>query len=59
MEGWIERESNNKPTKKTLKKDQILGFQDRLSLNAGKKYCRMLPLEHSAIRLACIKRYRS
>ena len=25
------------------------GFQDRLSLNAGQKYCRMLPLEHSAI----------
>ena len=25
------------------------GFQDRLSLNAGQKYCRMLQGEHSAI----------
>ena len=25
-----------------LKKDRKLGFQDRLSLNAGQKYCRML-----------------
>ena len=31
------------------------GFQDQLSLNAGQKYCRMLPLEHSAIVLTCIK----
>ena len=31
-----------------LKKRPKLGFQDRLSLNAGQKYCRMLPLEHSA-----------
>ena len=29
--------------------------QDRLSLNAGQKYCRMLPLEHSAILLTFIK----
>ena len=26
-----------------------IGFQDRLSLNAGQKYCRMLQGEHSAI----------
>ena len=26
-----------------------IGFQDRLSLNAGKKYCTMLQGEHSAI----------
>ena len=26
-----------------------MGFQDRLSLNAGQKYCRMLQGEHSAI----------
>ena len=26
-----------------------IGFQDRLSHNAGQKYYRMLPLEHSAI----------
>ena len=30
-------------------------FLYRLSLNAGQKYCRMLPLEHSAILLTCIK----
>ena len=30
------------------------GFQNRLSLNAGQKYCRMPPLEHSAILLTCI-----
>ena len=29
--------------------------QDQLSLNAGQKYCRMLPLEHSAILLTFIK----
>ena len=33
----------------------IIGFQDRLSLNAGQKYCRMLSLEHSAILLTFIK----
>ena len=32
---------------------QKLGFQDRLSLNAGQKYCRML--EHSAILSTFIK----
>ena len=26
-----------------------IGFQDQLSLNAGKKYCRMVQGEHSAI----------
>ena len=31
------------------------GFQDQLSLNAGQKYCRMLPLEHSEILLTFIK----
>ena len=30
-------------------------FQDRLSLNAGQKYCRMLQGEHSAILLTFIK----
>ena len=29
--------------------------EDQLSLNAGQKYCRMLPLEHSAIHLTIIK----
>ena len=31
----------------TLKKTKN-GFKDRLSLNAGQKYCRMLQREHSA-----------
>ena len=38
-----------------LKRKPKIGFQDRLSLNAAQKYCRMLPLEHSAILLSCIK----
>ena len=33
-----------------FKKKTKIGFQDRLSLNAGQKYCRMLQ-EHSAILL--------
>ena len=32
-----------------------IGFQDQLLLNAGQKYSRMLPLEHSAICLTFIK----
>ena len=32
-----------------------IGFQDRLSLKAGQKYCRMLQGEHSAILLTFIK----
>ena len=38
----------------TLKKAKN-GFQDRLSLNAGQKYCRMLQREHSAILSTFIK----
>ena len=41
--------------KRPLKKKTKIGFQDRLSLNAGQKYCRMLPLQHSAIRSTFIK----
>ena len=41
-------------TSVTLKKTKI-GFQDKLSLNAGHKYCRMLQGEHSAILLTFIK----
>ena len=41
--------------KRPLKKKTKNGFQDRLSLNAGQKYCRMLPLEHSAILSTLIK----
>ena len=32
-----------------------IGFQDQLWLNAGQKYCRMLPREHSAMLLTFIK----
>ena len=32
-----------------------IGFEDRLSLNAGQKYCRKLQWEHSAIPLTFIK----
>ena len=32
-----------------------MDFQDRLSLNAGQKYCRMLQGEHSAILSTFIK----
>ena len=32
-----------------------IGFQDRLSLNAGQKHCRMLQWEHSAILLTFSK----
>ena len=38
-----------------LKKKTKIGFQDRLSLNAGQKYCRMLQGEHSAILSTFIK----
>ena len=38
-----------------LKKKTNIGFQDRLSLNAGQKYCRMLQGEHSAILSTSIK----
>ena len=45
-----------KPVKKGHSlKDPKNVYQDRLSLNAGKKYCRMLPLEHSGILLTFIK----
>ena len=40
--------------KRPLKKTKI-GFQDRLLLNGGQKYCRMLQGEHSAILLTVIK----
>ena len=41
--------------KRPLKKKTKVDFQDQLLLNAGQKYCRMLPLEHSAILLTCIE----
>ena len=41
--------------KRPLSKRQKVGFQDQLSLKAGQKYCRILPLEHSAILSTFIK----
>ena len=41
--------------KRPLKKNTKIGFQYELSLNAGQMYCRMLPLEHSAILSTFIK----
>ena len=38
-----------------LSKRPQIGFHDKLSLNAGQKYCRMLQGEHSAILLTFIK----
>ena len=38
-----------------LKKNRKIGFQYRLSLNAGQKYCRMLQRKHSAILSTFIK----
>ena len=42
--------SPNRYSKKTK-----IGFQYQLLLNAGQHYCRLLPLEHSAILLTFIK----
>ena len=41
--------------KRPLSKRPKNGFQDELSLNADQKYCRMLPLEQSAILSTFIK----
>ena len=50
--GWI---YSKICVKRPLSKRPKIGFQDKLSLNAGQKYCRMLPMEHSAILLTFIK----
>ena len=41
---------------RSLKSIQNKGLNGKVLLNEGRKYCRMLPLEHSAILLTCIKR---
>ena len=41
--------------KRPLKKNAKIGLHNRLSLNAGQKYCKMLQGEHSAIRSTFIK----
>ena len=38
-----------------LKNRQNKNLNDKRWLNDGRKYCRMLPLEHSVILLNCIK----
>ena len=65
MEGWggggrAERSHSKLSYSKAclkcpLKRRPKIGFQDRLSLTAGQKYCRMLQREHSAILSTCIK----
>ena len=52
---WYKTGNSKTCLRRPLKKKTKIGFQDRLSLNAGKKYCRMLPLEHSAILSTSIK----
>ena len=42
--------------KRPLKNRQNTDLNDKWKLNDGRKYFRMLPLEHSAILLTCIKR---
>ena len=42
--------------KRPLKNRQNKDLNDLWKVNEGQKYCRMLPLEHSAILLPCIKR---
>ena len=39
------------------KNRQNKDFHDNCQLNEGRKYCRMLTLEHSVVRLTCIKKY--
>ena len=41
--------------KQPLSKRLKISLQDQLPLNAGQKYCRMHPMEHSAILLTIIK----
>ena len=41
---FLKRKYSKTCLKRSLKRKSKIGFQDRLSLNAGKKYCRILPL---------------
>ena len=56
---WLRNKKKNittvKPVKNGHSKRPKIGFQGQLSLYAGLKYCRMLPLEHSAILSTFIK----
>ena len=51
----ISEEYSKTCVKRPLSKRQQISFQDQLSLNAGKMYCRMHQGEHSAILSTCIK----
>ena len=46
---------SNPCVKRILKIRQNKDVNDKWKPNEGRKYCRMLRLEHSAIRLTCIK----
>ena len=41
--------------KRPLKRRQNKGLNDKFKLYAGWQYCRMVPSEHSALLLTCIK----
>ena len=43
--------------KRPLKNRQNKDLNGKWLINEDRKYCRMLPLEHSAMLLTCIKRY--
>ena len=53
--GILKDKYNKTCLKWPLKKKTKIGFKNRLLLNAGQKYCRMLQGEHSAILSTFIK----
>ena len=58
--GYLHADSKDSDYSKTCLKQPLtkktkIGFQDRLSLNAGQKYCRVLQGEHSAILSTFVK----
>ena len=53
--GWYVVQCTIKPVLNGHSQIDKKGFQDRLWLNAGQKYCRMLQREHSAILTTFIK----
>ena len=55
MKIWSLLQSALKSVLSGLSKRTKIGFKDRLSLNAGQKFCRMLQREHSAILSSFIK----
>ena len=54
--GYIKKITNSTTCiKRPLSKRPKIGFHNQLLLNLGQKYCRVLPLEHSAILSTFIK----